>query len=111
MEEPLYQDGPRAGINDSTGIIRIIKFDLKSKKPLAQYAYKIDVVAYPPITPSAIELNGISDILWLGKNKLLVMERSYSTGRLACTIKIFLADLSTAENINDIFSLKDKPEV
>lgn len=39
------------------------------------------------------------------------MERSYSTGRLACTIKLFIADLSTAENINDIFSLKDKPDV
>ncbi|MEO6836758.1 MAG: esterase-like activity of phytase family protein [Ginsengibacter sp.] len=111
VEEPLYQDGPRAGIGDSTGIIRIIKFDLKTKKPLAQYAYKIDPVAYAPITPSAFELNGISDILWLGKNKLLVMERSYSTGRLACTIKLFIADLSTAENINDIFSLKDKPNV
>ena len=111
VEEPLYQDGPRAGTGDSTGIIRIIKFDMKTKKPIAQYAYQIDPVAYPPITPSAFELNGISDILWLGKNKLLVLERSYSTGRLACTIKLFLTDLSTAGNINDIFSLKNKPEV
>lgn len=111
VEEPLYQDGQRAGTGDSTGIIRIIKFDVKSKKPVAQYAYIIDPVAYPPITPSAFELNGISDILWLGKNKLLVLERSYSTGRLACTIKVFLTDLSSAENINNIFSLKDKPEI
>lgn len=111
VEEPLYQDGPGAGTGDSTGTIRILKFDMKTKKPVAQYAYKIDPVAYPPITPSAFKINGISDILWLGKNKLLVLERSYSTGRLACTIKVFLADISSAENISNINSLKDKPEV
>jgi len=106
VEEPLYQDGPRAGTGDSTGIIRIIKFDIKSKRPVAQYAYRIDPVAFPPITPDAFKINGISDILWVGKNKLLVLERSYSTGRLACTIKVFLASLSTAENIENINSLK-----
>jgi len=111
VEEPLYQDGPRAGTGDSSGIIRIIKFDLKSKKPVAQYAYKIDPVAYPPVIPSAFKINGISDILWLGKNKLLVLERSYSTGRMACTIKVFLADLSSAKNINSIFSLKSRTDI
>lgn len=111
VEEPLYQDGPRAGTGDSTGFVRIIKFDIKTKKPVAQYAYMIDPVAFPPITPSSFKVNGISDILWLGKNKLLIIERSYSTGRLACTIKVFIADISKAENINNIASLKDKPEI
>ena len=111
VEEPLYQDGPRAGTGDSTGIIRIIKFDMKTEKPIAQYAYTIDPVAYPAITPNAFRINGISDILWLGKNKLLVIERSYSTGRLSCTIKVFVADLSSAEKINHIASLKGYPKV
>lgn len=111
VEEPLYQDGPRASNGDSSGIVRIIKFDMTTKKPIAQYAYHIEPVAYPPITPSSFKLNGISDILYMGNNKLLVVERSYSTGRLACTIKVFLADLSSAENINDVPSLKDKPGV
>ncbi|MEO8853597.1 MAG: esterase-like activity of phytase family protein [Ginsengibacter sp.] len=111
VEEPLHQDGPRAGTGDSTGIVRFIKWDIASKKPLAQYAYKIDPVAYPPITPSAFKINGISDILSIGKNKFLVIERSYSTGRLACTIKIFLADVEHAENIAGVSSLKNKPDV
>jgi hypothetical protein len=111
VEEPLYQDGPRAGSVDSSGIVRIIKFDITTKKPVAQYAYHIEPVAYPPITPSAFKVNGISDILYMGKNKLLVVERSYSTGRLACTIKVFLVDLSSAENISNIVSLKNKPGV
>ncbi|MGN6531510.1 MAG: esterase-like activity of phytase family protein [Ginsengibacter sp.] len=109
VEEPLYQDGPRAGAGDSTGIVRIIKYDIKSKKPVAQYAYIIDPAAYPAITPSSFKINGISDILSFDKNKLLVIERSYSTGRLSCTIKVFLADMSAAENINDVVSLKNKP--
>src|SRR5665213_2643747 len=57
VEEPLHQDGPRAGTGDSTGIVRFIKWDIASKKPLAQYAYRIDPVAYPPITPSAFKIN------------------------------------------------------
>ena len=108
VEEPLYQDGPRAGTLDSAGITRIIKFDLATKKPVAQYAYKIDPVAHAPITPSAFKVNGVSDILSLGKNKFLVIERSFSTGRASSTIKVFLADISSAENINDIASLKNK---
>lgn len=108
VEEPLYQDGPRAGNGDSSGIIRILKFDMATKKPVAQYAYRIDPVAHPAITPESFKINGISDILYIGDNKLLVLERSYSTGRLACTIKVFIADLSSAENIENIISLKDK---
>ncbi len=108
VEEPLYQDGLPAGTGDSTAVTRILQFDLISKKPVAQYAYPLDPVAYAPITPSAFKINGISDILWVGDNQLLVIERSFSTGRLSCTIKVFLADISSAENINDVDSLKNK---
>jgi hypothetical protein len=111
VEEPLYDDGPRAGINDSTGIVRILKFDMASKKAIAQYAYTIDAVAHAPNPPGSFKINGISEILSVGRNKLLVIERSFSTGRLACTIKIFLADLSQADNIANIPSLKNKKDV
>lgn len=108
VEEPLYQDGLPAGTGDSSAVTRILKFDMISKKPVAQYAYPLDPVAYPPITPSAFKLNGVSDILWIDQNQLLVVERSYSTGRFSFTIKVFLADISSAENINDVNSLKNK---
>ena len=36
------------------------------------------------------------------------MERSYSTGRFGCTIKVFLTDISSAENIDSVASLKNK---
>lgn len=111
VEEPLYNDGPRAGLDDSTGITRILKFSMASKKPVAQYAYRIDPVAHAPAPSNAFEINGIPDILTVGKNKLIVLERSFSVGREACTIKVFLADISSAENINNITSLKDNPNV
>lgn len=109
VEEPLYDDGPRAGLNDSTGIIRILKFDVVTKKTVAQYAYRIDGVAHSPFPEGAFIINGVTDILTVGKNKLIVIERSYSTGRPGCTIKIYLADLTSAENIENETSVKDKP--
>jgi hypothetical protein len=111
VEEPLLQDGPAAGTGDSSGIIRMIKFDIKSKKPVAQYAYQIDPVAHPPLTPAAFKVNGISDILSVGNGQLLVVERSYSTGRLSCTIKVYLADFAGAENIQNIETLQAKKEI
>lgn len=106
VEEPLYEDGPRAGTGDSTGWIRIIKFDVASRKPVAQYAYQIDPVAYPAIPGDAFKINGIPDILYIGKDKLLIIERSFSTGRIPCTIRVYLADLSKATDVQSITSLR-----
>ncbi len=111
VEEPLFNDGSRAGIDDSTGIVRIIKFNAATRKPVAQYAYTIDPVTYPASPVNAFKLNGISDILLAGKNRLLVIERSYSTGRLQCSIKVYLADISNADNINNVTSLKHHPSI
>ncbi|HVZ96434.1 MAG TPA: esterase-like activity of phytase family protein [Chitinophagaceae bacterium] len=111
VEEPLYNDGPRAGLDDSAGLNRILKFDMVTKKPVAQYAYITDPIAHPATPANAFKINGIPDILYLGNNKLLVIERSFSTGRMACTIKVFITDLSPAENISDVASLKSKMEL
>lgn len=109
VEEPLYEDGPRAGLTDNNAFIRIYKYDVTTKQNTAQYAYKLDPVAYPAITENAFKINGVPDILDAGNNRLIVLERSFSTGRLPCTIKIFLADLNGAENIKDNPSLSKYP--
>lgn len=107
VEEPLYEDGPRAGLNDSSAWIRIVKYDVKTKKPIAQYGYRIDPVAYPANPPGAFKINGIPDILVLNDHQLLVIERSFSTGRKPCTIKVYLSELNGAEDISNIASLKN----
>ncbi len=108
VEEPLYEDGQRAAVEDDTTFIRILKFDVASKTNTAQYAYKLEPVAYAPNPVTAFKVNGVPDILSIGKNKLLVIERSFSTGRLACTIKLFIAQLENATNIKDVASLKEQ---
>ncbi|MCY7421002.1 MAG: esterase-like activity of phytase family protein, partial [Chitinophagaceae bacterium] len=111
VEEPLYQDGPRAAVQPNNAWIRIVKFNTGNRMPIAQYAYHLDAVAYPSKPANAFQLNGIPDILSIANNKLLVVERSFSTGRLACTIKVFLAELSGAEDISDNSSLIANPPV
>jgi hypothetical protein len=111
MEEPLFQDGPKAEVEETKSFVRILTFDVHSKKCLKQYAYKLDKVAYPSTPSNAFKVNGISEILAVNTNQLLVIERSFSTGRLPCTVKVFLADISQAENITSTNSLiKDAPK-
>lgn len=102
VEEPLYEDGPRADITDNNTFIRIVKFNVATKQPIAQYAYKLEPVAYPANPSTGFKINGVPDILFMGNNKLLVIERSFSTGRLPCTIKIFIADLNNATDITNM---------
>ena len=108
LEEPLYQDGPRADVEDSKSLIRIYSYDVATRKNIAQYAYDLESVAYAPILTTAFRVNGITDILDGGQNRLLVMERSFSTGRLPCTVKVFLCDLNSASNVMALPSLKDQ---
>ena len=107
VEEPLYEDGPRADTIDNNAFIRIVKYDVATRKNTQQFAYKLEPVAHTPFPRSGFKVNGVSDILSIGNNKLLVMERSFSTGRLACTIKLFITDLNNATDIKNISSLKN----
>ncbi len=108
MEEPLYEDGPRANTTPNSAWARIYRFNMNTRKNTAQYAYPLDPVAYAPTPADAFMVNGIPDILDAGNNCLIVLERSFSTGRLPCTIKLFLADLNGATNIKRNASLKKK---
>lgn len=109
VEEPLYEDGPRAGLGDTAGWIRIIRYNAMSRKPVAQYAYRIDPVAHPANPPGGFVVNGVPDILFIDKQHLLVTERSYSKGYTNCTIKLYLADLDGATDVSAIPSLLQQP--
>jgi hypothetical protein len=104
VEEPIYEDGARAGTGDTTAWIRIIKFDAATRKPVAQFVYKIEPVVYPAVPAYAFKINGVSEILWIAENQLLVVERSFSTGKPGCSIRVFIADMEHAANIADVNS-------
>ena len=111
VEEPLYEDGPRAGTGDSSAVIRILKFDTKTRRQVAQYGYKIDAVPYMPEPPGAFKINGVSDILYAGTNRFIVIERAYITGRRPSYIRVYLADASAASDISSVNSVTGQSTV
>lgn len=107
IEEPLFEDDNSATI-EKGGLVRFYKFNEKTKKNTAQYAYTLEPIAHEANPKNAFAVNGISAIQYYKKNQLLVVERSYSTGTQACTIKIFLCNLKKATNVKKYASLKNK---
>lgn len=106
LEEPRYEDGPRADLRDTTAYVRLIRYDMQTRKPVAQYAYKLDPIAHPSIPAGAFRVNGISDILVLSPAQLLVIERSFSTGVKNNTIKVYKIDLTGVTDISSVYSLQ-----
>ena len=109
IEDPLYEDGPLADVTPTKSWTRIYGYNVSTKSNFVQYAYALEPVAQPANPPTAFKINGISEIISLGNKRLLTVERSFSTGNLACTIKIFIADLNQATPIENIKSLTETP--
>lgn len=109
LEEPLYEDGERANLTNKSSLVRWYQYTTDTKKPVAAFAYNLDPVAYPPNPSVGYMVNGIPDILALNDKQFLVIERSFSTGRIPCTIKIFLADITGAENVLNNISFIQQP--
>lgn len=107
VEDALYEDGPRAGTGDSTALVRIFRFDSRTGKQDACYAYQLDPVPHPANPPGAFKINGISDIMYIGNNKLLVIERAWSTGQVPSNIRVYEADLNNAQDVSGIASLQN----
>ncbi|WP_035670329.1 esterase-like activity of phytase family protein [Flavobacterium sp. 83] len=107
IEEPLFEDSNQANTSKG-GLIRLYQFSAKTKKNTAQYGYQLEPIALEPNPKGAFAVNGVSAIQYYGKNQLLVVERSYSTGTQACTIKVFLCDLKKATNVKNYGSLKNQ---
>ena len=107
IEEPLFEDGNQANTSKG-GLIRLYQFNAKTKKNTAQFGYQLEPIAREPNPKGAFAVNGVSAIQYYGKNQLLVVERSYSTGTQACTVKVFLCDLKKATNVKNFNSLQNQ---
>ncbi|MBS1977890.1 MAG: esterase-like activity of phytase family protein [Bacteroidetes bacterium] len=105
LEEPLMEDGPRASLDKGPFWVRFFQLGLPEGKQKAQYAYALEPVAYPSAPADGFKVNGISEILYLGGSELLVIERSFSTGKQGCVIKVFKADFSKATDVKEFSSL------
>ncbi|CAM3876591.1 esterase-like activity of phytase family protein [Flavobacterium sinopsychrotolerans] len=107
IEEPLFEDGEQANTSKG-GLIRFYQFDAKTKKNTAQFGYQLEPIAREPNPKGTFAVNGVSAIQYYGKNQLLVVERSYSTGTQACTVKVFLCDLKKATNVKNYPTLQNQ---
>lgn len=108
VEEPLHEDGPRAAPERNQAMIRFFEFETKTKKATRQFAYELEPVAHLPNPANAYYINGVPEFLYIGNDQLIVLERSYSTGRIPCTIRIFLADYRNATDVTPLESLKNR---
>src|SRR5262249_2434432 len=96
-ENALLQDGPIASPSASSPS-RILEYDYPSGVLRAEYVVDVSPIPVPPTTPGAFADNGVSEILWLGPARLVVMERSFTAG-VGNTIRLFDVDLSEATNV------------
>ncbi|MEV2212426.1 esterase-like activity of phytase family protein [Streptomyces sp. NPDC050997] len=105
MEDPLYQDGddptPEHG-----ALTRITVQDARTGQPLAQYAYPLEpLFATPPA--GSTDTNGVSDIVALGHDRFLLLERASIYTDNNWKARIYLADLHGATDVLGRDSLTD----
>ncbi|MGZ3773649.1 MAG: esterase-like activity of phytase family protein [Pseudobdellovibrionaceae bacterium] len=109
-EMPLVQD--YGSISDGKGNwVRFIKYDEKNAqqgyKVVAEYAYPVDALSE---SPRGIEImRGVSEILAVSENKLIVLERGarFSAKKLITeALTLYLVDLSKGSDVSSLNSLK-----
>lgn len=94
MQSPLRNPGKDA---DNSRQLRIIKFDLATLEPVAEFAYVAeDAKQFKGLKQADIV---ISDLVAVNENILLIDERDKNAGDNAQLKRIFSIDLSNATNI------------
>lgn len=99
LEGPMYQDGP-VPTTSHGAVNRITRFD-RDGKVLGQYAYALEPLAAAPGTGKNAD-NGISEILALSDNRLLVLERAGiqdDAGRYRNYVRLYEVDTAGATDI------------
>ncbi|MFC0217170.1 esterase-like activity of phytase family protein [Pseudochelatococcus lubricantis] len=105
LENALTQDGDKATLQAGSPS-RILALDPRTAKPVAEYVYVTE-----PIPRAATGLppyadNGVSAVLALDGERLLVVERSFAVG-YGNTIRVFETSLKGATDVLGRTSLRD----
>jgi len=103
-ENALAQDGAIATPENGSPS-RILKYNLATGKPEAEFIYETDPVAAPPIPADEFSTNGLVELLALDNSgTLLALERSFSVG-VGNNIKLYEVRLQGATDISDFNSV------
>jgi hypothetical protein len=103
MENALRQDGPEPGVGRPGGPCRFTAFDVASGRAVRQVAYLPDAVPHAPTVPGAPADNGVSEILMIDADRMLVLERAYMFG-IGTSLRIYAIDTREA-----IDTLREEP--
>lgn len=98
MELPLEKDGPKPKLYPTKSLVRITNFNIESKKPVTQFAMKLEGITKIPWKYFAV--NGLTDLIEYAPDKFLVLERAFSAGHGSNgnTVRIFDVDASKTSN-------------
>jgi 3-phytase/alkaline phosphatase D len=103
-ENALVQDGAAADLENESPA-RILKYDLTTGQPVAEFLYFTDPVAAASIPPGGFQTNGLVELLAIDNaGTLLSLERSFSAG-VGNSIKLYEVRLQGATDISSIDSL------
>ncbi|MES2414090.1 MAG: esterase-like activity of phytase family protein [Pseudomonadota bacterium] len=108
MEGAMAQDGPLPTLQAPGGPCRLTQIDLASGRPLRQLAYIPDAIPRAPQPAMAPANNGISEVLMLDANRMLVLERAYMAGydtASANSLRLYLVDTLQGSNTLDMPAL------
>ncbi len=95
-ESALEQDGDVASATAGSRV-RVVRYDAARGRPDAAFVYEIEPLAVAPVG-DGFAVNGLVELLALGGDRLLSLERSYTAG-VGNTVRLFVVDLAAAENV------------
>jgi hypothetical protein len=112
VEAALVQDGEPATF-DRASPARLLEYVRRgeSYEPGREFVYMVEPIDRPPFEAGARN-NGLVELVALGGDELLSMERSYvtetgGTGRNLNRIRMFRINLSAATDVSSLDSLRD----
>ncbi|MGP1381995.1 MAG: phytase [Thainema sp.] len=99
-ENALFQDGSEATL-DTGSLSRILKYDLTTGEPVAEFVYEVDAVPDVPVSADGFTTNGLVELLAIDNNgTLLALERGFSVG-VGNTVKLYQVNTQGALNVLD----------
>ncbi|BDA86745.1 hypothetical protein Sa4125_42870 [Aureimonas sp. SA4125] len=97
-ESALIQDGDKASLTAGSPA-RLLVLDLDSGNATAEHVYQTDRIPNAPTLPAGSADNGVSEILALDADRLIVVERSYVAG-VGNRIAFYVVSLPGAEDVS-----------
>jgi hypothetical protein len=114
-ENALAQDGPPASVAAGSAS-RIVSFDVATGAAGKEWVYRTEPVAIPPNPATAFATNGLVELLALGRERFLAVERSFAVGAVTPgtpvtgnTIRLYLVDAAKATDVSGLDSIAGQP--